>query len=168
MSVDFELRAAVESDVAEIARIYNHAIEHTTATFDTEPKTLDDRLAWFRERTDDYPVIVATVGGKVAGWAEIKPVGTRKAYRYTVENAIYVDTEYQGKGIGSALLARLIEIAEEKGFHVILALIVSGNESSVGLHVKHGFEHVGTEREVGWKFGKWLDVLIFERLLDPL
>lgn len=166
MSEGLVIRGAVESDVVDIARIYNHAIKHTTATFDTDAKTLDDRLAWFRERADSYPVIVATVGGKVAGWAEIKPVGTRKAYRYTVENAIYVGPEYQGRGIGSALLARLIKIAEEGRLHVILALIVSGNESSVGLHVKHGFEHVGTEREVGRKFDRWLNIEIYERLLD--
>lgn len=168
MSVAFEVRHAIESDVAEIARIYNSAIEHTTATFDVEPKTLKDRLDWFHGRTEDYPVIVATVGGEVAGWAEIKPVGTRKAYRYTVENAIYVDPEHQGKGIGTALLARLIELAIENRFHVILALIVSGNEPSVRLHSRHGFEHEGTEREVGRKFDKWLDILIYEKLLDGL
>jgi L-amino acid N-acyltransferase YncA len=160
------VRRAVESDVGEITRIYNDAILNTTATFDMEPKTLDDRLDWFRDRTDDYPVIVATVEGKVAGWAEIKPFGTRRAYRYTVENAVYVDLECQGKGIGSALLGELVEIASDKGFHVILALIVAGNECSVRLHARLGFEQVGVMREVGRKFDRWLDLLVFEKTLS--
>jgi L-amino acid N-acyltransferase YncA len=160
------VRRAVESDVGEITRIYNDAILNTTATFDMEPKTLDDRLDWFRDRTDDYPVIVATVEDKVAGWAEIKPFGTRGAYRYTVENAVYVDPEYQGKGIGSALLGELVEIASDKGFHVILALIVAGNECSVRLHAKLDFEQVGVMREVGRKFDRWLDLLVFEKTLS--
>ena len=166
MSNDLVIRRAAEPDVGEIARIYNEAILNTTATFDIEPKTLEDRLEWFRDRTDDYPVIVATVEGKVAGWAEIKPFGTRRAYRYTVENAVYVGPEYQGKGIGSALLEELVEIASGKEFHVILALIVAGNECSVRLHAKLGFEQVGVMREVGRKFDRWLDLLVFEKTLD--
>lgn len=166
MSTDYEIRFATEDDVPEITRIYNWAIETTTATFDMEPKSLEDRLEWFRGRTDDYPVVVATVDGKVAGWAELKAFGVRKAYRYTVENAIYVDPGVQGKGIGSALLERLIEIAAQKKYHVILALIVGGNECSVRLHTKFGFEQVGVLREVGRKFDTWLDVLALEKTLD--
>ncbi len=160
------IRGAVEHDVPEIARIYNHAITNTTATFDIEPKTIQDRLRWFSDRTDDYPVIVATIDGKVAGWAEIKPFGTRRAYRHTVENAVYVDPEYQARGIGSALLGRLIEIAREKGFHAILALVVAGNECSARLHTKLGFEQVGVMREVGRKFENWLDLIVFEKMLN--
>lgn len=166
MSTDLVIRHAIEEDVPEIMAIYNDAIVNTTATFDTEPKTLADRLCWFRERSGDHPVIVATLDDKVAGWAEIKPFGTRKAYEYTVENAVYVDPLCQGEGLGSALLARLIEIATDSGFHVVLALIVAGNDCSVRLHEKFGFEKVGVMREVGRKFGSWLDILIYEKVLE--
>jgi len=166
MSSEVIIRGAVEADVPEIARIYNHAILNTTSTFDVEPKSIDDRLAWFRDRSGAHPVIVATVDGEVAGWAEIKPFGTRQAYQHTVENAVYVDPAYQGKGIGSSLLDKLLRLATERGFHVVLALIVAGNECSVRLHTKFGFEHVGTMGEVGRKFDKWLDLLVFEKKLN--
>ncbi len=165
MITDFQIRYATDEDVPQIARIYNQAIENTTATFDTEPKTIEDRMEWFRNRTDDHPVIVATIEGRIVGWAELKPFGKRRAYRYTVENAIYVAPEAQGRGIGSALMQRLIEIAEEKRFHVMLAQIVSENQSSIHLHKKFGFEQVGLLREVGRKFDRWLDIVTLEKTL---
>lgn len=163
---DVMIRHAVRADVPEIARIYNHAILNTTATFDTEPKTLEERSQWFENHSHAYPLIVATIDGAIAGWASLRPFGTRLAYRFTVENAIYVDVGYQGRGVGSALMNRLVELAEELGYHVIIALIVGGNEGSEKLHVKHGFTHVGTMREVGYKFDRWLDVLTYELVLD--
>lgn len=164
--MDFEIREATEGDLADITRIYNFAIEHTTATFDTETKTIGDRLKWFQMRTHAYPVIVATIGGQVVGWADIRRYGDRKAYRYSVENAVYVDPEHQRKGIGTALLGRLIEIAMENGYHAILALIVAGNMCSIRLHESFGFREVGVMREVGWKFDTWLDVVIMQKLLN--
>lgn len=162
----FEIRQATEADIGEITRIYNFAIEHTTATFDIEPKTIGDRLQWFRARTHAYPIVVATIDDQVVGWGEIKRYGDRKAYRYTVENAVYVDPDHQGEGIGTELLRRLIDIAAEKGYHTIMALIVGGNESSVRLHKKYGFQEVGIMREVGWKFDMWLDVVIMQKMLN--
>lgn len=165
MKTQFEVRYATEDDVPQIARIYNDAIENTTATFDTEPKTIENRLKWYRNRTKDYPVIVATIDGSVVGWAELKPFGARGAYRYTVENAIYVAPDAHRRGIGSALLRKLVDIAIEKRFHVILALVVNGNEGSIRLHKKLGFEQVGLLREVGRKFGTWLDIVTLEKTL---
>lgn len=165
MSEDFVIRRARIDDVPDIARIYNYAIEHTTATFDTEPKTVDDWLATFREHGDKYPILVAVVDSQVAGWGLIRPFGERKAYCYTVENAVYIDCNYQGRGLGSALLGELISIAREAGFHAMLALVVGGNEVSLRLHEKFGFERVGVMKEVGRKFDRWLDIVVMEKLL---
>lgn len=164
--MDFEIRLATEGDVGDITRIYNFAIEHTTATFDIEPQTIGDRLQWFKGRTHAYPIIVATIDDQVVGWGEIKRYGDRKAYRYSVEDAIYIDPDFQGQGIGTALLQRLIEISREKGYHTILALVVGGNEPSMRLHQTFGFEEVGIMREVGRKFDIWLDVVILQKLLE--
>lgn len=160
----FDIREATEGDVGDITRIYNHAIDNTTATFDVEPKTIGDRMKWFNSRTHAYPVIVATVDGRVVGWGEIRRYGQRKAYRYTVEDAVYVDPERQGEGIGTALLSALIKIAVHKGYHTMIALIVEGNDASVSMHRKFGFEDVGIMREVGWKFDRWLDVIVMQKL----
>ena len=105
------------------------------------------------------------MSGDVVGWAEIKPYGTRKAYKHTVEDAVYVDCEYNGKGIGSALLRELLTRSVDRGYHTMLALIVGGNEASLGLHYKFGFEQVGIMHEVGWKFDRWLDIHILQKML---
>ncbi|MCL5103918.1 MAG: N-acetyltransferase family protein [Armatimonadetes bacterium] len=162
---EVKIRRAVEADVPEITRIYNDAILNTTATFDTEPKTIEDRLEWFHRCGDDYPLLAATIDDKLVGWALIRPFGARTAYRYTVENAIYIDCDYQGRGIGTALLRELLSLAEERGYHAMLALIVGGNDTSVKLHERFGFEVTGVMREVGRKFDQWLDILIYEKLL---
>ncbi len=165
-TTDLHIRRATINDVPAITRIYNHAIENTTATFDIEPKTLEDRREWFKSHSDKFPLIVADVDGNLAGWAAIRPYGTRAAYQYTVESAVYIDCDYQGQGIGLALMERLLTLATEQDYHAVLALVVGGNEASVKLHRRLGFEQTGVMREVGWKFGQWLDVLIFERILS--
>ncbi|MHB9037054.1 MAG: GNAT family N-acetyltransferase [Armatimonadota bacterium] len=166
MPEDMRIRRASEDDVPAITRIYNYAILNTTATFDIEPKTLENRLEWFRKHDDNYPLIVATIDDKVVGWASIRPFGVRAAYRFTVENAVYIDCEYQGRGIGATLLAELIRLSTELEYHVILATVVGGNDASLKLHLKFGFEQVGITREVGRKFGLWLDVIYLERILS--
>lgn len=163
-----EIRQATQQDIADITRIYNFAIEHTTATFDLESKTIGDRLQWFQARTHAYPIIVATIDGQVVGWAAIRRYGNGKAYRYTVEDTIHVDPDHQEKGVGTALLARLIEIAEEKGYHTMVASIVGGNNSATRLHEKFGFETVGVMRHVARKFDTWLDVVVMQKLLGDI
>lgn len=166
MIESIKVRRARNEDVPDIMDIYNYAILHTTATFDTEPKTLEDRLEWFGEHAEEYPVLVATVGERVVGWGSIRPFGERRAYRYTVENAIYIDCDCQGRGIGTALLRELLVAAEERGYHVMLALVVAGNDASEKLHEKFGFDEVGRMREVGRKFDRWLDLIVYEKKLD--
>lgn len=163
---DLVIRRAVAEDVPDLMLIYNHAILNSTATFDIVPKTLEDRMAWFESHSDDCPLLVAELGGKAVGWADIRAYGTRAGYRRTVENAIYVDNEYRGRGIGSALLGAIVEAARQSGHHAIIALIVGGNDASELLHARHGFEMIGRMREVGRKFDRWLDVLVYEKILD--
>lgn len=165
MTTNILVRTAAETDLPDITRIYNYAIKHTTATFDIEPKSIEDRCNWLYSHSDDHPLIVAVIDDRVVGWAELKPFGTRKAYEHTVEDAVYVDCNHQGRGIGSALLARLLDIASERRHHAVLSLIVGGNNSSIRLHEKFSFELVGRMREVGRKFDQWLDILIYERSL---
>jgi L-amino acid N-acyltransferase YncA len=159
------VRAATEDDLPEIARIYNDAILNTASTFDTEPKTVDQWRELFVKHTEAYPLLVAEADGRVAGWGALRPSVDRPAARFTVENAVYVDRDRQGKGIGSALLAELVERARAAGYHAVVAMVVAGNEASARLHLRLGFEQVGFMREVGRKFGRWLDLVVFERIL---
>jgi L-amino acid N-acyltransferase len=159
------VRPAQEDDLPDIARIYNHAILTTTSTFDIEPKSEDQWYEVFSKHTEAYPLLVAEVGGCVAGWAALRPAVDREAARFTVEDAVYVDPDCQGKGIGTALLAALAERGREFGHHAIIAMVVAGNEASEKLHLRLGFEQVGLMREIGWKFGRWLDLIVLEKLL---
>jgi len=165
LRVGISVRRAKLADLQEITRIYNHAVLNSTSTFDIEPITAEDRIEWFSQHSDEYPLLVAEVDGCVAGWASIRAYGNRAAYRFTVEDAVYVGVDYQGRGVGSKLLKEIVSLAKKLEYHVVLALIVGGNEASERLHVRQGFEHVGTLREVGVKFGRRLDVLIYEKLL---
>lgn len=166
MSDDIIIRKARSSDAADIARIYNYAISNTTATFDMVPKSVEDRVDWLKSHGDRYPVFVAELDSKVVGWASLGPYGVRPAYRYTVENALYIDCDYQGRGIGKRLMQELLNAAGELGYHAVIALIVGGNESSIGIHRKFGFEMMGVMREVGRKFDRWLDIHIYEKVLE--
>ena len=158
-------RRANVRDIPAITRIYNYAIEHTTATFDLEPKTEEDWRETLAHHDDAYPLIVAEIDGKVAGYGLIKPLGERGGYRFSVENALYVDCDCQGRGVGTAILRDLVGLAGDRGYHAIVAQIVDGNEASLRLHERQGFERVGLLREVGRKFDRWLDLVVMERLL---
>ena len=166
MTENVAVRVAVEADLADIARIYNHAIINTTSTFDTDPKTKEQWREVFARCSEAYPLLVATVDGRVVGWAALRIAVDRPAARFTVENAVYVDPDWQGRGVGSALMTGLVECARRNGYHAIMAMVVAGNEASARLHLKHGFQEVGLMREVGRKFDQWLDLIVFEKLLD--
>lgn len=160
--LDFEIRPARDEDAARIAEIYNHAVRTSTATFDTVEKTVEDRLNWLHEHGDHYPVVVVVLDHFVVGWGSISRYAERPGWRYTVENAIYLDPDYCGRGIGKAILEHLILEAKKQNFHAIIAQIVAGNESSIRLHEKFGFETVGVMKEVGNKFDQWLDIVLME------
>ncbi len=160
-----ELRTATLADAQRILVIYNHFVANSTATFDLRDRTLDEQKDWLTSRSGAHPATVAEIAGQVVGFGSLSEFRPRPAYRTTVENSVYVDPAAQGQGVGRLLLADLIERATEHGFHTMIARVAGDNEASVGLHSALGFETVGVEREIGRKFGRWLDVIVMQRML---
>jgi phosphinothricin acetyltransferase len=160
-----ELRLATLEDAEAIRRIYNLEVTTSTATFDLVPRSLEDQRAWQAERSGARAVVVAVADGVVRGFGSLSPWRDRPAYSTTVEDSVYVHRDHQGQGVGRAVLTELVTTATAHGFHACMARIVGGHEASIALHQTCGFEVVGTEREVGRKFNKWLDVVLMERLL---
>ena len=159
---DYTIRPASDSDAESINRIYNHYVRTSTATFDTEEKTLAERRAWLSEHGGAYPVLVAVSEGIVIGWGSLSKWGTRCAYRHTVEISAYVATDSTGAGLGPALSRALIAEARRVGHHALVSQIVSENEPSLKMTARLGFEQVGVLREVGRKFDRWLDLVFME------
>ena len=162
------IRLATDADAAAIASIYNHYIRTSTATFDTEEKSVDDRIAWLTEHGGAYPVLVAEDGGEVLAWGALSRWGTRCAYRHSVEISVYVAPAATRLGLGPAMSRALIERARELGHHAIISQVVSENEPSLKMGERLGFENVGRLRQVGRKFDRWLDVVLMELLVDTL
>ena len=162
---DVVIRPATAGDAEATRRIYNHEVEHTTHTFDLVPRTLEDQRAWLRDREGALGVVVAEVGGEVTGFASLSEYRPRAAYRTSVESSVYVDESARGRGVGRLLMQELVVVAEARGFHTMIARIAVGQEASISLHRAVGFTTVGTEREVGRKFGGWLDVVVMQRML---
>jgi L-amino acid N-acyltransferase len=160
-------RPATHDDLPGILEIYNEAVLNTTATYDYEPRTLEQRRQWFEERRrDDYAIFVAADGsGRIVGWSSLNPFHTRPGYRFTAENSVYVAADLRGRGVGKLLLAPLIEAAQGRGLHAIIAAIDAQNEASIRLHAQFGFEKVGHFKQTGFKFGRWLDVVYMERIV---
>jgi L-amino acid N-acyltransferase YncA len=161
-----ELRLATLDDADALREIYNLEVTTSTATFDLVPRSLEEQRTWLSERSGARAVLVAVDDGEVCGFASLSPWRTRPAYATTVEDSVYVHRDHQGRGVGRALLTELVDVATAHGFHACMARIVGGHDASIALHAACGFEVVGTEREVGRKFGRWLDVVLMERLLQ--
>lgn len=161
------IRPARRADCPGILAIYNDAVLKTTASYDQEPRTLEHRLEWFdAHERDGYAVFVAEAeGGEIAGWSALNRYHDRFGFRFTAENSVYVAEAWRGKGVGRQLLAPLIPAAEARGLHAVIAAIDATNTASVRLHAAFGFEQVGLFRQVGFKFGRWLDLVYMERLL---
>ena len=165
-AMEIEVRLATEADVPAIREIYNYEVLNGTATFDTEPRTLEDRLAWFHEtQRPPHVVLAAEVGGEVVGWGSLRSFRPRPAYRFSTENSVYVHQDWRGKGIGTAILSRLVELAREGGFRSIIAVIAEGHPDSEALHARFGFEYAGRIRQVGYKFERWLDTIDMQLML---
>ena len=160
-----ELRLATLDDAEAIRAIYNREVLESTVTFDLVAKSLEEQRAWLVEHSGAHPAIVATDGDEVVGFGSLSPYKSRPAYSTTVEDSVYVRRDRHGQGIGRALLGELLRLAERHGFHAVMARIVERQESSIALHRACGFALVGIEREVGRKFGRWLDVALMQRLL---
>jgi L-amino acid N-acyltransferase len=159
------LRLARPDDAEATRQIYNLEVTTSTVTFDLVPRSLDEQRRWIGARSGAHAVVVAEDAGEIVGFGSLSPWRDRPAYSTSVEDSVYVRRDYQGRGVGKTLLAELVRVGRAHGFHAIFARIVGGHESSVALHRALGFEVVGTEREVGRKFGKWLDVVVMELLL---
>ena len=160
-----EVRVARLEDAEAMRSIYNVEVETSTVTFDLVPRSLADQRSWLAARSGAHTALVAVEADDVIGFGSLSPYKDRPAYATSVEDSVYVHRDHQGKGVGRTLLTALIDAAQASGFHAVFARIVGGHEASIGLHRALGFEIVGTEREVGRKFGRWLDVLVMERLL---
>ena len=160
-----ELRLATADDNEAIRAIYNLEVVESTVTFDLVPRSATQQQEWLSARSGAHAVLVAEDGGEVVGFGSLSPYRDRPAYSTSVEDSIYVRRDRQGQGIGKALLEELVRLATAHGFHAVVARIVGGHEASIALHQAAGFEVVGTEREIGRKFGRWLDVLLMQILL---
>jgi phosphinothricin acetyltransferase len=159
------IRSATVNDVDSIREIYNEAIVTTTATFDMEPKSRDDRLAWFAAHDERHPILVAEVDGSVVGWAALNVWNSRAAYRDTAETSFYVKAQFRGQGIGRKLKQTTIDEAVRLGYRSLIAGVAEGSDASLHLNLSFGFQIVGTFRQVGEKFGKLLDVTYLQKML---
>jgi len=161
------IRAASQADISAITRIYADAVEHGTASFELEPPSEAEMARRMQELTNiGFPYLAADVDGTLAGYAYAGPYRARPAYRFTVENSVYVAPEAQGRGVGRALLKALIEAAERSGYRQMIAVIGdSGQTASIALHAALDFAYVGTLPHVGFKFGRWLDTVLMQRSL---
>ena len=165
-----DLRLAEIDDADAIRAIYNLEVTQSTVTFDLVPRTLDDQRQWIKEHGGAHPAIVAVNGPagrrEIVGFGSLGPHRPRPAYATSVENSVYVRRDQQRRGVGRAILDELLRLGTAHGFHAIFARIVDGHRASIALHEACGFFTVGVEREVGRKFGRWLDVVVMERLLQ--
>lgn len=161
------IREATVADLPDIDGIYNHYVATSTCTYQYEPTTPEERLAWFRARGPNHPVTVAVVEGEVVGWGSLSEFRARAGYRFTVENAVYVRHDRQRQGIGRRLLGDLVERAAQLGHRSIVAAISAEQHGSIRLHEQAGFVEVGRLREVAVKFDRWLDVVFMQRMLGP-
>jgi len=161
------IRIASETDLPAMLEIYNDIILHTAAVYDYEPHTLEMRTEWFRaKQKQGFPVFVAEHDGAIVGFSTIGPFRREwTAYKYSVENSVYVRNDYRGKGVGKLLLPPLIETAKKLKMHTIIAGIEAANEASIKLHKSFGFEEVAHFKEVGWKFERWLDLKFLQLIV---
>jgi phosphinothricin acetyltransferase len=160
-----DLRLASPEDAEAIRQIYNREVVGSTVVFDLRPRTLDEQRVWQDDRSGAHAVVVAIDDGTLVGFGSLSAYRDRPAYRTTVEDSVYVHHEHQGRGVGRAVLAELVDMATARGFHTVIARIVGHNEASIAVHRRLGFEPVGVEREVGRKFNQWLDVVVMQLLL---
>jgi len=160
------LRAAQVSDAEAIAVIYNYEVETSTATFDLVPRSIEAQREWITVRSGAFSALVADDSAAgVIGFAALSTYRDRAGYRTTVENSVYVHRDHQRRGIGRLLLGALLETARDSGFHTVIARIDSQSSGSLALHESLGFVTVGIERQIGRKFGRWLDSVIMQKML---
>ena len=163
MAAALSVRRAIAGDAARIAEIWNHEIRETLATTDTEPRSVTAQRAWLARHSAAYPVLVAVADDTVAGFAALTAYRPKPAFRHTVEDSVYVDRAWRGRGVARELLTHLLGAATAAGHRSVLARITADNFASRRLHEVLGFHLVGVEREVAFKLGRWLDVAVYQR-----
>jgi L-amino acid N-acyltransferase YncA len=164
---DVEIRPAAVADLPFITEIYDHAVRFGTATFELIPPDLAEMTRRFGALMDGgFPYLVATLKGRVVGYAYAGAYRPRPAYRFTVENSVYLAPATHRRGIGLQLLQRLIAESTSRGYRQMIAVIGdSANAASIGVHARTGFQMIGTHPNVGFKFGRWLDTVMMQRAL---
>jgi L-amino acid N-acyltransferase YncA len=163
----FIIRPAAHTDLPGILAIYSEAVLHTTASYDYEPSTLEARTAWYESHVQQrLPIFVAEQGDSVVGWSALHTFRPKVGYLFTAENSVYVAADRRRQGIGRALIVPLIRCARQLGMHALIAEIDAENTPSLRLHAGLGFVQVAHFREVGYKFGHWLDLVCMELLLN--
>jgi phosphinothricin acetyltransferase len=164
---DFTIRPATPEDLPAITAIYGHAVRTGTATFELDPPDLAEMTRRFDSlKESNSPYLVAAMGPDIAGYAYAGSYRPRPAYRFTVEDSIYLAPESQRHGVGTALLRELIVQSETRGYRQMIAVIGdSANAGSIALHARAGFQMIGTHPDVGFKFGRWLDSVLMQRAL---
>ena len=157
------LRPACAEDAEPLAAIWNHEVRATLATTDTDVRDAAAQRAWLAAHSALYPVVVAVMDDEVAGYAALTAYRTKAAFRRTVEDSVYVDRRWRGRGIGRLLVTHLLDRAAALAHHSVFARITAGNAPSRRLHEQLGFRLVGIEEEVAFKLGRWLDVAVYQR-----
>ena len=162
-----QVRPATTADAEAICRIYNQGIEDRVATLEIELRTPEERRQWLAARGPRHPVIVAeTADGTVVGWGSLNAFNPREAYRFVADFSIYVERGWRGKGAGSVMLNRLIELGREHGYHKLVLSAFPTNDGGMALYTKLGFRTVGVYEEQGQLDGRWVDTIIMEKLLE--
>lgn len=159
------VRTARREDCPAINDILNHYVANTTATFLLEPQSLDDRYDWFDGRSAAHPVLVADIERRVVGWASLSAFRARPAYARTAEVGVYVHHDFHRRGIGRALIDAIVAKGRDAGLHVIVGGCCSESTASIGLLEACRFQRAGRFHQIGFKFGRWLDVIFLERIL---
>ena len=159
------VRLAQATDAEAIRAIYNLEVLESTVTFDLVPRSHDNQREWLAAHSGAHPAVVAANGDEVVGFGSLSPYKDRPAYSTTVEDSVYVHRDHRGVGVGKLILGELLDVATTHGFHAVIGRIVGDHQASIALHERCGFTLVGVEKEVGRKFGRWLDVVELQRLL---
>ena len=160
------IRTASDNDLQQMLDIYNEIIANTTAVFQYDPHTLDMRKEWFAQKQKDgFPVFVAEEEGEITGFSTIGPFRNWQAYKYSVENSVYVRADRRGRGIGKLLLQATIDAAKQMKMHTVIAGIDASNVTSIAMHKKSGFAEVARFKEVGFKFNRWLDLVFLQLMI---
>ena len=162
---DISIRAAGPGDAPAICTIYNQGISDRVATLETELRTPDERLHWMSARGPRHPVVVAEAAGTLVGWGSLNQYNPRECYRHVADFSIYVERSWRGKGVGRQLLDHLIDLARAAGHHKMVLAALEHNHAGAALYTRAGFTRVGIYREQGQLDGRWVDVMIMEKIL---